>query len=244
MCFWEGCSDEDDNGYIYPFAVYPGGLPGPLDDYYNEMNAHEVIQENHYYPFGMGMEGSWQGVTSTPDNKYTYNGKEMQDDLGLDWLDYGARMYDPSIGRWNAVDPLAEQYYSYSGYNYVLGNPINFIDPDGRSVEASEWKPEADNEGNITYVSEDNDSYETFVEQYGSEAADDVFTLDRNTTFSEGETGLSTNKPLKLLLNSSTTNEDIVNQTFFALKFENTVESDWKLDWKDYYSDFNNNGKM
>jgi RHS repeat-associated protein len=90
-----------------------------------------VVQENHYDPYGLNLASiEKQGA---PDDHFQYNGKEKQEDFGLNWSDYGARMYDSQLGRWHAVDPLAEKFTDVTPYNYVLNNPIKLIDPDGKA---------------------------------------------------------------------------------------------------------------
>ena len=90
-----------------------------------------IEQTNHYYPFGMTFG---EGIDNS-DNRYKYNGKELDRMHGLDLYDYGARHYDAAIGRWGVVDPLAEKYYSISPYAYCNNNPVKFVDPDGRKIE-------------------------------------------------------------------------------------------------------------
>jgi RHS repeat-associated protein len=100
----------------------------------------EVTQENHYYAFGLNMEATWSNTPSVSDNKYAYNGKEFNDDFGLGMNDYGARMYDPAIGKWNAIDPMADKYNAWSPYNYAKNNPIGLIDPNGMEVEKPQFQ--------------------------------------------------------------------------------------------------------
>jgi len=126
-------------------VLQPGGLYGQL------------VQSNDYFPFGMAytkermikydpnlievpVSFGGQAITDissigespsyTKNNRYLYNGKEEQPMPGK-WLDYGARFYDPQLGRWHSVDPLAEKHYNFNPYNYALNNPMLFIDPFG-----------------------------------------------------------------------------------------------------------------
>jgi len=90
-----------------------------------------ATQTNNYYPFGLI---SYQTAVSNT-NKYLYNGKELQE--GTDWYDYGARMYDPQLGRWHTQDRFAEDFSSWSPYHYANNNPVLNIDINGDSTVIS-----------------------------------------------------------------------------------------------------------
>jgi RHS repeat-associated protein len=101
--------------------------------------AVDIVQATSYYPFGLIMNQT-NGNTA-PEyqrNEYLYNGKELQSDnfasSSLNWYDYGARFYDPQIGRFTTQDPFAAKYYSLSPFSYVANNPLKFIDPDGKEI--------------------------------------------------------------------------------------------------------------
>ncbi|SEL98326.1 DUF6443 domain-containing protein [Parapedobacter koreensis] len=82
-----------------------------------------------YRPFGTVYN---QGSIPSPKNRYLYNGKELQE--GSEYYDYGARFYDPYIGRWGSVDPLGETFDNVSPYNYAMNNPMRFVDPMGMAA--------------------------------------------------------------------------------------------------------------
>ncbi len=118
-----------------------------------ETNQIKILEENHYYPFGLkhgaynqtrkGVKYKEQLPTKKevkqvmPEEvkfKYKYNGKEWQDELGLNWYDYGARNYQADLGRWLNVDPFAEEYVNLTLYAYCANNSIVFIDQDGNRL--------------------------------------------------------------------------------------------------------------
>ena len=94
----------------------------------------EIPPLYNYYPFGLQHKGYNEFTSPFGNDKAEqrkFGGKELQEELGLGWYDITARNYDPTLGRWMNLDPLAEQMRRHSPYNYAFDNPIYFIDPDG-----------------------------------------------------------------------------------------------------------------
>ena len=118
-------SFADDVSYSYHFFLKD--YLGNVRVVYNEDREAEEV--NHYYPFGGILASSTPSV-----QLYKYNGKELDRKGGLDWYDYGARMYDPVLGRWHVADPMNEKNYSITPSGYCLNNPVKHIDPDGKQV--------------------------------------------------------------------------------------------------------------
>ena len=120
-------------GYVYIYLSNEEPEASPVEVYFDDFKVTHtkspIIQSEDFYPFGLTFN-SYSRENSTPQN-YKYNGMELQDELSLNWLDFGARMYDPAIARWMVIDPLADAMRSWSPYNYVFNNPLRFIDPDG-----------------------------------------------------------------------------------------------------------------
>ena len=97
-------------------------------------NSLTLLQKVDYYPFGMVADKT----NGESDNKYLYNGKELQDEIDLDWYDYGARFYDAQIGRFTTQDAYAEKYINLTPYQYGANNPIRYIDINGDSIQAQQ----------------------------------------------------------------------------------------------------------
>ncbi len=136
----EGYTTPDGQGgydYVYQYKDHLGNVRLSYAKDPSNPGSPTIIKENNYYPFGLTHRGYNSGGDTSLGNdfaeRWKYNEKEFDESLGLDWYDFGARNYEPSLGRWMNIDNLAEKMFAYSPYNYTLNNPIYFIDPDGNA---------------------------------------------------------------------------------------------------------------
>ena len=124
-----------ESGYLFVYVSNEGEAGNGGNVYFDALRIDHkkgnLIQEDHYYPFGMNMNALSATAPMANPNRYKYNGKEFNADLDLSWYDYQARQYDPQLGRWHVVDPSVDTYLPLSPYNYVYNNPLRLVDPDG-----------------------------------------------------------------------------------------------------------------
>ncbi|SHJ67770.1 RHS repeat domain-containing protein, partial [Aquimarina spongiae] len=136
----EGIVEKEADGYkyVYQFKDHLENIRLSYKDANKDgaITQNEIIQEKNYYPFGLTHKG-YNEVLRGRNHVYGFTNKEEQDEIGLGWIDITARNYNPELGRWMNLDPLAEKYYDKSLFNYSFNNPIFFIDPDGREVDVT-----------------------------------------------------------------------------------------------------------
>ena len=204
-----------------------------------------VIEASDYYPFGKRIqvtapvsepvEGSQHAAepavapvatatseasTSSP-NRWHFSGKESQSFLyaNIPLLDFGARMYNPTIARWTTSDPMSEKYYGISPYVYCLGNPISIIDPNGMDI----WT--MDEKGNVVWVKESDDHRLYYMNNDGLLSDDYVSVSDRSILDDLTKTEAKVDGGKEV---SSHTSKSGINDIFKVFKF---ASDKTKVEW-------------
>ena len=187
-----------------------------------------VVEASDYYPFGKRItpppaaepvEATSQSATSP--NRWHFSGKESQSFLyaNIPLLDFGARMYNPTIARWTTSDPMSEKYYGISPYVYCLGNPISIIDPNGMDI----WT--MDEKGNVVWVKESDDHRLYYMNNDGLLSDDYVSVSDRSILDDLTKTEAKVDGGAKV---SSHTSKTGINDIFKVFKF---ASDKTKVEW-------------
>ena len=100
-----------------------------FDDFSVTHTPTNIVQYNEYYPFGLQTVNSWSREEVMP-NAFLYNGGSELNSVTNNYEMF-FREYDPTLGRMNAIDPMASKYASLSPYNYAFNDPVYFNDPSG-----------------------------------------------------------------------------------------------------------------
>lgn len=126
--------------YVYQYTDHLGNIRLSYKNVGSSSNVNlEIQEENNYYPFGLRHKGYNNVVSSNANSvasKFKYNGKELEESLGLNLYEMDMRQYDPAIARWTSIDPVT--HWSMSTYNAFDNNPVYFADPSGANSTA-EW---------------------------------------------------------------------------------------------------------
>ncbi len=130
----EGYIDASGSGYeyVYQYKDHLGNVRLSYQDSDSDgiAESSEILEENNYYPFGLKHKG-YNDVISGRDHKWEYLGQEFQDELGLNWTSYKWRNADPALGRFFGSDPIAEDYYYQTNYQFASNNPIWKVELEG-----------------------------------------------------------------------------------------------------------------
>jgi RHS repeat-associated protein len=118
-----------ENGRVEIFVANESNTGVFFDDLSIYKSPTPIVQENHYYPFGMNLVGIEK--EGTPNHRFQFMSKEKESSFGLGWTETDWRGYDGQVGRFWQVDKLAEQAPDWTGYRYGFNNPISNTDPSG-----------------------------------------------------------------------------------------------------------------
>ena len=236
IIFPEGIIRKASGGYAYYYAKRDH-LGSTRVLCYHQAGAMRAVQTTDYYPFGLSFFSN-----GTNYNRYLFSGKELQDqNVGGNKLmlyDFGARNYDPTLGRWFNPDP-ANQFNN--PYTYCANNPVNYVDPNGMflpidPLNEKEWERQKRQiertrnqmEKRINNMDTDNKNYEAVSERLSSlnstlktmsamDSSKEVYSLTKAAPGENG--GLTLNSNRKIVIKYGST-PNFVHEVTHAGQFE------------------------
>ncbi|MCG8208152.1 hypothetical protein G1K53_11640, partial [Tenacibaculum finnmarkense] len=188
--------------YVYQYKDHLGNVRLSYTDNNNDgviTPSTEIIEESNYYPFGLKHKGYNNTVSSLGNStaqKFGFEGVELEESLGYNMNEMDWRHYDSTLGRFNVIDPMAEERNWLNPYNFVQNNPILRVDPTGLLDDYG-----IDKSGNIELIKKTDDKTDTLYAVNKNENGEKVVdeskgsvTVDKNKDGSSVVSDLANNK--------------------------------------------------